>query len=466
MNRIKHERAAPPIRVTAILFAAMVLALLAGCAPISDTPGNPRQEAGTLSLTPMEIYAKLAPSVAFIETEIGTGSGPLIELEGKKYILTNAHVMWPFNKARIVFPDGEEYLNVPLVQTDQLVDLALVGPIDTQIEPLELSTEQNLAPGEFTYLIGYPGEGDFFPQPAITRGILSLTRYWPDLDNLRYYQTDAAGAGGQSGGILVSNDGEVIGISGMLFAEAFILSSSSMDIVPRIEEMLTTADTGPIRGVMPERLNKRKYRGALENYWDTEGFVVDTKRDTDLEIEAYSDSDLGLVLFNSYGEELTSSDSTFGGTEVVSTTVKMEGPQFLLIEQYTTGEGKYTLDSTHRFEMVDDPDDGQVLELGQTVEGNIDYPGDADWFVLPLRRGERVVVQAESTAVDTSLGLGPAGEDYSAYVTDDDSGRGLLGSNSRVEYRAKQEGDYYVIVRAFGDDEMGSFILKVSEATE
>lgn len=458
------------------IFTVVVFALvMIGCAPVTEAivasdvivaPSASHSSASSLMPTAMEVYERLAPSVAFVETETGTGSGPLIELSGDKYILTNAHVIWPFSEARIVFPDGSEYIEVPLVQTDQLVDLALLGPIDTPLQPLDLNTEQDLIPGEFTYLLGYPGEGELFPQPAITRGILSLTRVWDDLDSLRYYQTDTAGAGGQSGGILVSSDGDVIGISGMLFAEAFILSTSSIDILPRIDNMLASADDEIIRGVMPQQLNKRKYRGELENFWDTEGFVLEAPLDSEMEVDVNSESDYGLMLFNSYGEEIASADNNYDGSEVVSGTVTLEGPHYVMIEQYNTGESKYTLSSSHRFNTVDDPDDGQLIEVGETIVGNIDYPGDVDWYIVPLRRGERVVVKAESTAVDTSLGIGPAGEDYNAYTADDDSGRGLLGSNSLIEYRARQAGDHYVVVRAFGYDELGSFILTISDPSE
>lgn len=453
-----------PVRVIGALIA---LAGLFACSTVVAPPAE-TSSTSALSLTknapsPSEIYTKLAPSVAFIETETGTGSGPIVELEGDKYVLTNAHVMWPYTTARIVLSNGDEYGDVPLIQTDTLVDLALLGPLNTSVPALALDTEQELTPGEVVYLIGYPGEGELFPLPAIAKGIISRTRVWQAVDSLRYYQTDTAGSGGQSGGILVSEAGNVIGISGMLFAEAFVLSTSSRDIAPRVAEMLQTEDEF-VRGAMPVRLQKKSLRNELENYWDTAGFIIDTPIDANLEVEVFSEGDYRIALFDTYGVELTNSDQGFVGSEIVSTTTTIDGPHFATIEQYSTGSSKYRLHSTHRFEQIDDPDDGQYIAAGDVVFGSIDYPGDTDWFILPLRRGERVVLGVESTAIDASVGVGLLGSSIEGYTRDDDSGRGLLGANSLLEYRARSEGDYLVVVRAFGDEEMGGFILMVDPA--
>ena len=62
-------------------------------------------------LTPAEVFDKAAGSVAFVTTKNKAGSGVLI---GGGFIVTSAHVVWPFDDARITFPDGSEYLSVPV----------------------------------------------------------------------------------------------------------------------------------------------------------------------------------------------------------------------------------------------------------------------------------------------------------------------------------------------------------------
>ena len=137
--------------------------------------------------------------MAFIRTAAFTGSGMLIE---GGYVLTNAHVTWPFDRVRVVFPDGSEFLDAPVSYRDLIGDLALIGPLDTDLSPLALVNGEDIAIGSDVYLVGYPGEPEPFPQPTISRGLISRLRQ-RDAIGMTYLQTDAAIAGGQSGGVLV-----------------------------------------------------------------------------------------------------------------------------------------------------------------------------------------------------------------------------------------------------------------------
>lgn len=173
--------------------------------------------------------------MAFIQTSSASGSGVLLS-DG--YVITNAHVVWPYNSARIVFSDGPEFLNIPVLNQDLIADIAVLGPIDTDLNHIDLSNGENLIIGSDTYLIGYPGEVEEFPKPTVTRGLISRLREW-DTGQITYFQTDATVAGGQSGGVLVSDKAEVIGISGFSFTEAgFGLVASSADLLPRVNALI------------------------------------------------------------------------------------------------------------------------------------------------------------------------------------------------------------------------------------
>jgi S1-C subfamily serine protease len=87
----------------------------------------------------VQVFARVSPSVAFIETPAFTGSGVLID---GGYVVTNAHVVWPFETVRVVFPNGIVFLNAPVLGSDLLDDLAVIGPLDTAIEPASSSTER------------------------------------------------------------------------------------------------------------------------------------------------------------------------------------------------------------------------------------------------------------------------------------------------------------------------------------
>ena len=94
-----------------------------------------------------------------------------------------------------------------------------MGPVSVSAELLTLANGEAMSPGSSVFLVGYPAATDLFPQVSITEGTVSRFREW-DLAGLTLLQTDAAIAGGQSGGALVNTEGEVVGISTWGFSEA------------------------------------------------------------------------------------------------------------------------------------------------------------------------------------------------------------------------------------------------------
>ena len=98
---------------------------------------SPTPTAVTETLTPAQIFRKVSPAIAFIQTATSTGSGVLV---AGGYLVTNAHVVWPFDAARVVFPDGTAFNGVPVKGWDLLADLAVLGPIDAPAQPVTCST--------------------------------------------------------------------------------------------------------------------------------------------------------------------------------------------------------------------------------------------------------------------------------------------------------------------------------------
>ncbi len=233
-------------QIVVAIAALAGLALLTGCNLLSiPRPFNTAEEVPVPPVqavpvpvplegnSPTSIYERVAPSVVYIETDWGTGSGFVVEVDGEKYIVTNNHVVSPFRVVRIALPDGNELIDAPVVDVDMLADLAVIGPVETDAPPLELTQDVMTAVGSPVYLIGYPGESEVFPQPTLATGLLSNIRRWPAAD-LTYYQTDASTVGGQSGGVLVSGNGDVIGVPTFWFGMpgAFGLALNSADALP------------------------------------------------------------------------------------------------------------------------------------------------------------------------------------------------------------------------------------------
>ena len=144
--------------------------------------------------------------------ERGIGSGVVIIDNGT--ILTNLHVVNGAKKIRVTFFDGSESEAVVL-STQPENDLAVLRArtIPDDLEAATMRSTADLSPGDEVIAVGYP----FGIGPSVSSGIVSgLKRQFrsPDgqqmLTNL--IQFDAAANPGNSGGPLVTMDGEVVGI--------------------------------------------------------------------------------------------------------------------------------------------------------------------------------------------------------------------------------------------------------------
>ncbi len=433
----------------------------------TPTPTPTPQPTATPTPTPQpptaaDIFARVSPSIAFIETPIGSGSGVLIE-DG--YIVTNAHVVWPFQAVRVVFPDGLEYLNAPVLSWDLLGDLAVVGPLQTSIKPSALVAREDLIIGSDVFLIGYPGEVEPFPEPTITRGLISRQREWAPLE-MTYFQTDATIGGGQSGGVLVSAQGEVIGISGFAFSEArFGLVASAADVLPRVQQLIAAED---VAGLGDRRVSREEgqleYDVTLRDQWDSHIFVLNEPVGTvvDIEVEGENDAIFGLV--DVFGNVLMLADTGSSGVEVASVTTELAAPYFVILSQYSEEPGEFQVSSNCWLVPYDDVDDGTKLAVGQTRLANMDYPGDADYFMIDLAAGETINVTTDSILIDPVLAVGYPDARQEEIVFDDNSGGGLFGLSAELTYQAPHDGRYLIVVGDMIGMGGGGYYLTVTPA--
>ena len=143
----------------------------------AEPPTETSTTAAPTVSTAEQVYARVAPAIASIDTDIAGGSGILID---RSTVLTAAHVVWPYQSVRVVFPSGTEIRDAPVIGTDLFGDLALidVSGVANAPAPVEIGDGEGIPLGRPVYLVGYPGESEAFPQPTITEGILSRTREW------------------------------------------------------------------------------------------------------------------------------------------------------------------------------------------------------------------------------------------------------------------------------------------------
>lgn len=428
---------------------------------ITPTPLPTATPTNTPTPTPMSstaIFDQVSPAIAFIETPAGTGSGLLIE---GGYVVTNAHVVWPFQEVRLVFPDGSEYAPAPVLKWNLMADLAVVGPIKTTITPVVLADGEAEVVGSDVYLIGYPGEVEAFPRPTITRGLISRMREWETL-SITYFQTDATIAGGQSGGVLVNQKAQVIGISGFYFTEAmFGLVASVADVQPLIEEM-TTDETVSIEGSRTLPLDGGQPEQELW-LWNGESaiFIANVPAGDDLQVQVESEVQTALEIVDVYGTILAESDSSQTGRTTASATAMIAAPHFVLV--YALGGenmNRLRVSSNQSLIPYAEWDDYRQILTDQTRSGLIDYPGDTDYLTLTLVKGQTVHVTMDSLLLDPYLAV--MHDNWDTAVEDDNSGGGLFGLNAGLTYQAPHSGEYYIYVADATGYYVGGYQIQVA----
>lgn len=408
--------------------------------------------------TARDIFTQLAPSIAFVETPAGTGSGVLVE---HGYLLSNAHVVWPFDKVRVVFPDGSEYLDAPVFAWDLVADLALIGPIDTNIQPAPLTNNSELEIGSDVYLIGYPAEVEKFPQPTITNGILSRIRRW-DAINYSFFQVDATITGGQSGGVLVTQRGDIVGIS-TFYYDSFGLAGSVTDAIDRLNAMLGN-DTGVKLNTrpFPNGKGKSEQRDTLHNKWDVRRYIVQAPPDTEVElsVDGIGRPQLSVTTILGGYIDATKYEGKKEPAELTFT-VDENVPYVVEVSQPSTNENEFTLTSSYPLFAYLDPDDEQTLKVGDTVVGNMDVSDDNDYYLVDLKEGEVVKITVDSLSIDPAISIEYETAILKEVTTDDDSGGGIFGSNAQIIYKASKDDTYRFRVENYSYESVGSYFLKI-----
>ncbi len=406
-----------------------------------------------------QVYESVAPSIAAITTEIAGGSGVLIDGET---VLTAAHVVWPYRVVRVVFPNGEEIQDAPVVGWDPFGDLAIidVSGAANLPSPAEIGDGEDIPLGRPVYLIGYPGESEEYPQPTITEGILSRTREW-ETEQWTFLQSDTTVVGGQSGGALVDEEGTVIGITNFSFLEEFGLSGSLADGASKVERMRSGEDVGGLGDRLPPQGTGTDIQTAsFENVWQDHVFVFEAPLYSDVWFEASSDADVSLMLTTIDGLEIALADEGIEGEETIEELITFRGPHLLRIENFS-GPGDARLRSSVDLVEWLDPDDGRLLTRETTITGNADYPGDFDWYLVDLGKGQSITIDVDMIAFDAVLMVdGPEGLGY-VHALDDDSGGGLFGTNPRIVFTATETGTFFVIVADSGSTGPGAYRLTV-----
>jgi S1-C subfamily serine protease len=170
------------------------------------TASGPAATRTPISFTPstraMPI-AGAAKSVVVIYAGDASGSGIPISNDG--LILTNHHVAGDAGKVRVHWSDGTDTVG-EVLRSDRRRDVALIRTTPKAMS-LAIREDQPLV-GEAVFAVGTPLEKDF--ENTVTKGVVSGNRTF---GGLSFIQSDVAIDHGNSGGPLLDEKGQVLGIA-------------------------------------------------------------------------------------------------------------------------------------------------------------------------------------------------------------------------------------------------------------
>ncbi|MEI7889852.1 MAG: trypsin-like peptidase domain-containing protein, partial [Actinomycetes bacterium] len=154
--------------------------------------------------TASTVYRSASPSVVIVGTKVAFGSGFAFGRPG--YFLTNAHVVGDASEVLIKTTDGKT-VRATVLKVNRTRDVALLHA--SALSSLTLLRPPTSPPetGDDAYAIGSP-EGQ---ESTLTQGIVSKAER--NFNDQLWIQTDVAINHGNSGGPLLNDKGQVIGIN-------------------------------------------------------------------------------------------------------------------------------------------------------------------------------------------------------------------------------------------------------------
>lgn len=205
----------------------------------------------------------------------GFGSGVIISDDG--YIVTNNHVIENAQKIKVILNDKREF-DAHLVGTDPSTDIALLKVDAEDLPYLTYGNSENLKLGEWVLAVGNP----FNLTSTVTAGIVSARARNLGINQDSYsiesfIQTDAAVNPGNSGGALVNQQGNLVGINtaiasrtgsytGYSFAVPVSIAKKVVEDLKEFGEVqraLLGVRIGSVNAEIAEELNLDKVEGVV-----------------------------------------------------------------------------------------------------------------------------------------------------------------------------------------------------------
>ena len=194
-----------------------------------------------ISKNPVAIYEEINPAIVSVDSQLSDGlscgTGCIIDKSG--VILTSAHVVDVGNAVVVTTNNGQNYTAKVLKRLGDNKDIALLK-IDAKrnFKTVKLGNSEKVKVGEKVLAIGNP----FGFSGTLTQGIVSR------IDHAKNrIQTDAAINPGSSGGPLLNERGEIIGINQAIYNPDNNISNIGIGFatpINLVKEYLNAKDNG------------------------------------------------------------------------------------------------------------------------------------------------------------------------------------------------------------------------------
>lgn len=204
----------------------------------------------------------------------GFGSGVILSDDG--YIVTNNHVIADAQKIKVILNDKREF-EAKVIGTDPSTDIALLKIEATDLPFMTYGDSDALKLGEWVLAVGNP----FNLTSTVTAGIISARARNLGINDDQmaiesYIQTDAAVNPGNSGGALVNQQGNLVGINSAIASQTGSYTGYSfavpVSIVKKVvgdlkefgevQRALLGANIGDITADIAKKLNLDELEGV------------------------------------------------------------------------------------------------------------------------------------------------------------------------------------------------------------
>ena len=217
------------------------------------------------ALSGRDVHQRVLPSIVYVEAtakgHTGAFSGTGVVVTGSGYVLTNYHIIDETVSVRVLLVEGDyRYFKAKVIGFDQEFDLAVLkfDPEGLELTPARLGDSDALSVGERVYAVGNPMG---YLLGSMSTGIVSaLGRDEQESGSpLGMIQTDTPLNPGNSGGALLNEAGQVVGITsakitglsredGEAVEDAAVIENLGLaipitDAIPFINHILATGES-------------------------------------------------------------------------------------------------------------------------------------------------------------------------------------------------------------------------------